>query len=214
MNYEEKYKEALERARVWRDESGMPKNKKGILDDIFPELAESEDEKIRKDIIHLVIKSQEQGGYALHKDEAKEMLAWLEKQKQDEPVDYNNANIQQEDWAENTGYTDEEIIRAIEGTSVLDMIDDKHAEWSEEEEEMLSLIFTCIDDYYRRGLITKKQETAIKDWLKSLKPQNRWKPSDRQMQALEYHLHSTYNNSWQWEETKKLYNDLKKLRGE
>ena len=41
---------------------------------------ESEDEKIRKKLIHLVNKSNEYGGYALHKWEADEMLAWLEKQ--------------------------------------------------------------------------------------------------------------------------------------
>ena len=53
MDYEEKYKTALERARIWKDKSGMPKDKQGILDDIFPELAESEseDERIRKELI-------------------------------------------------------------------------------------------------------------------------------------------------------------------
>lgn len=51
MDYEEKYKTALERARIWKDKSGMPKDKQGILDDIFPELAESEDERIRKAIL-------------------------------------------------------------------------------------------------------------------------------------------------------------------
>lgn len=50
------------------------------IDEIFPELAESVDECIRKSIIHLVKKSNEQGGYALHKDEADKMIAWLEKQ--------------------------------------------------------------------------------------------------------------------------------------
>ena len=36
--YERLYKEALERARIWKEKSGMPKDKQGILDDIFPEL--------------------------------------------------------------------------------------------------------------------------------------------------------------------------------
>lgn len=48
--------------------------------DIFSELKESENERVRKSIIHLVKKSQEQGGYALHKDEADKMLIWLEEQ--------------------------------------------------------------------------------------------------------------------------------------
>ena len=44
------YDEALERARIWKDKSGMPADKQGILDDIFPELAGSEDEQIRKEL--------------------------------------------------------------------------------------------------------------------------------------------------------------------
>jgi hypothetical protein len=75
MDYEQKYKEALERARIWKEKSGMPKNKQGILDDIFPELSETEHERIRKRIIALV-NAHCQGMY---KDE---MLTWLEKQRE------------------------------------------------------------------------------------------------------------------------------------
>lgn len=49
--------------------------------ELFPELKENRDEEIRKKLINLVNKSNEQGGYALHKWEADEMLAWLEKLK-------------------------------------------------------------------------------------------------------------------------------------
>ncbi len=78
----ELYDEAIEKARIWKDKSGMPKDKQGILDDIFPELAESEDERIRQKLIHLVRKSYEYGGYSLHKDEADMMTDWIEKQEQ------------------------------------------------------------------------------------------------------------------------------------
>ena len=48
----------------------------------FPELKEeSEDEKTRKSLINLVTMSATQGEYALHKDEANNMVSWLEKQK-------------------------------------------------------------------------------------------------------------------------------------
>lgn len=57
------------------------KNVAFILETVFPELKEeSEDERIRNNIIHLIKKSYKQGGYALHKDESEKMLAWLEKQ--------------------------------------------------------------------------------------------------------------------------------------
>lgn len=59
---------------------------KDVIEDIFPELKKSEDDKVRKKLIHLVKKSYEQGGYALHKWEADEMLAWLEKQGKQETL--------------------------------------------------------------------------------------------------------------------------------
>lgn len=43
--YEQRYKEALERAKIWKEKSGMPKDKQGILDDIFPELKKIEHEE-------------------------------------------------------------------------------------------------------------------------------------------------------------------------
>lgn len=38
MDYKKKYEDALERARVWKEKSGMPVDRQGILDDIFPKL--------------------------------------------------------------------------------------------------------------------------------------------------------------------------------
>ena len=75
MDYEKKYKEALEKARVWKEKSGMPKNKQGILDDIFPELKESEDEKIRKALIRFHKSTIDIDGI-----KGDEIVAWLEKQ--------------------------------------------------------------------------------------------------------------------------------------
>ena len=75
MDYEKKYKEALERAKQF-SETPYLKDSKGIVEYIFPELAESEEERIRKNIIatiHLYY------GEPLE-EEAKEMIAWLEKQ--------------------------------------------------------------------------------------------------------------------------------------
>lgn len=89
MNYEKKYKEALEWARkVMQGKVGF------VLDEVlekFPELKESEDEKIRKKIIatiHLYY------GEPLE-DEAKEMIAWLENQdkcKIDYPQNHQDSN--------------------------------------------------------------------------------------------------------------------------
>lgn len=84
MTTEEKakaYDEAFKRAKaVWRFSSNSAEIMR--MEEIFPELAESEDEKIRKGIISLIEfglenKSAIAPGYNITKEEA---LAWLEKQ--------------------------------------------------------------------------------------------------------------------------------------
>ena len=80
MDYKNKYEQALERARIWKDKSGMSEDKQGILDDIFPELAESEDERIRKALMQNL---KERFGTKGNMGEGLDMpdvLAWLEKQ--------------------------------------------------------------------------------------------------------------------------------------
>lgn len=58
-------------------------------------------------------------------------------------------------------------------------------------------------------------------WLKSLRPQSRWKPSDEQMKALKYAIKRWENgqgvacpSSFKYYLITDLYNDLKKLKEE
>ena len=75
MNYEQLYKEALERARQVHT-TNVDENKKST-EYIFPELKESEDERIRKAIICYI-------GYGQHCGVSNiDMIAWLEKQGND-----------------------------------------------------------------------------------------------------------------------------------
>lgn len=78
MNYEKEKNDVLEMVKQMIADGQVAQE---VAEKYFPQLKESEDEKIRKSLIHLVEKSHEQGGYALHKDEADNMLAWLEKHK-------------------------------------------------------------------------------------------------------------------------------------
>jgi len=77
IDYEKKYKEALERAREFQ------KSKDGLCvltaESIFPELAESEDEKIRKRLIEFFKDWGETKSHCWGKSVNK-ILAWLEKQ--------------------------------------------------------------------------------------------------------------------------------------
>ena len=71
MDYEKKYKEALEMAKSLYKEADEPIRK--IYEGIFPELAESEDEKIRKEIISFIVTTPK-----AIQNHAK-WIAWLEK---------------------------------------------------------------------------------------------------------------------------------------
>jgi len=82
MDYEKKYKEALERAKFLK--KYLSPEFIRFVDELFPELQESEDEKIRKILINLV----ESNGTAcyinkIHKDK---IFAWLEKQGEQKPI--------------------------------------------------------------------------------------------------------------------------------
>ena len=86
MDYEKAYNEALERAKNLY--AGVHKGCKEVIDNIFPELCESEDERIRQKLVALV-----QWGSTFHSSgisgqDATEMQKWLEKQKEQKPMEW------------------------------------------------------------------------------------------------------------------------------
>ena len=80
------YDEAIERAKeIHNEHKAQPFN---IMLKIFPELKESEDEKIRKNII-IALKSQkdELGDfYKSHNTSESELVDWIEKQGEQKPI--------------------------------------------------------------------------------------------------------------------------------
>ena len=85
MDYEKKYKEALERAKEYLKEYYFEE----AVKEIFPELKEPEDEKERKALVEMV---RDRTGdelwedYNVHKEE---VLAWLEKQGEQKPIEWD-----------------------------------------------------------------------------------------------------------------------------
>ena len=78
-DYEQKYKEALERAKKFEDKYGGD-----YAGYIFPELAESEDERIRKWLYDYFSTIKEM--IWIHRDiTCEQILDWLEKQKEQKP---------------------------------------------------------------------------------------------------------------------------------
>ena len=80
--------------------------------------------------------------------------------------------------------------------------------WSEEDEKMFNTALDMIEWYSGKN---ESKSRAVSDWLKSLRPQSHWKPSEEQMEALK----DATDKQWDidgdalWH----LYQDLKKLIG-
>lgn len=88
--YEEKYKKALEKARELMD-----KGYDVLMPEIFPELNESEDEKIKREIVAYINELADLKNEKI----PTRWLDWLEKQGEQTQFDYEHANITQKDFA-------------------------------------------------------------------------------------------------------------------
>lgn len=240
MDYEKAYKEALERAKGVIEQNPLMEYLKKGIEYIFPELKESEDERIRKGIIrNLEYLADRAEGFV--KDELKERIAWLEKQGEQKPIISNNAlregithfgitQYQIDNWLKK--YVDvekqgEQKIKTPEESLGIDsdtynkIVDEcvygeQKPAWSEEDEKQARQIERIVHD----DGCSQKLQKQIADWFKSLKERCNWKPSDEQMEALEHFVRSIgesgyaspYDNN-----TKVLYSllsDLKKLKDE
>lgn len=164
--YEKKYKEALEWARkVMQGKVGF------VLDDVlekFPELKESEDERIRKRIIQAL------HGDVLEMSEIKEAVDWLEKRGE-----------QKSSWSEEDEYCRHQLIvfcencmvpdsGAIKCANWLKSLKDKvqpKQEWSEEDEAHLYSLITHLEQWIKKHPNTTGADVQGENiaWLKSLK---------------------------------------------
>ena len=82
MNYEQKYKQALERARDYHSKNYMLIN--SAIENIFPELKESEDERIRKELIEFLKLPHSR---FVGNREHEKWITWLEKQGEHKMLD-------------------------------------------------------------------------------------------------------------------------------
>lgn len=104
MDYKQKYKEALERAKDNYNAANSANinvdSFKNTLIHIFPELKEPEDERIRKALIS-ILKSDFENDTTIHDISVGDIIAWLEKQSKqssnilwhgvsEEPKDYTS----------------------------------------------------------------------------------------------------------------------------
>lgn len=95
MDYEEKYEQAMFRMNKWAEGSEIT-DPKEVAEFVFPELKENEDERIRKSLIEH-IKGITSWNYFLGISK-EQMLAWLEKQGEQKPIDKVEPKFHEGEW--------------------------------------------------------------------------------------------------------------------
>ena len=90
MDYKKAYEEALERANGIYNENPSSSTAKFVCGQIFPELKESEDERIRKEIINYLLNEQHNVKQLTPRtNEFEAWIAYLEKQKEKQPAEWS-----------------------------------------------------------------------------------------------------------------------------
>ena len=164
MDYEKKYNEALNDMRVIYP--NLKGDAKLAVEHAFPELRESEDERIRKGLVNFILYK---AGHLLDEETEHKFIAYLEKQKEQKPIE----------WSEE----DEMVRNAILGFLNPDKGGTKYSsnaelvEWSnwlkslrpswkpsEDEERLINTSISFLKDFADKGY-----ENAVEciDWLKS-----------------------------------------------
>lgn len=232
------YDEAIERAKKFIEENPLVQNLNTWIKETFPELRESEDkdEEIKKALITL-IQSCDKGCYTtISPSRIKEYTAWLEKQGEQKPTqeiepfeaehgkyyycikDYFCGGRKQASKGD--------VVQALRGLPIMGLKDAGeyflpvnsikcNSAWSEEDEKMLQGIWDeILANKHNAKECEWKTYDKFLDWLKSLKPQSQWKPSDAQMASITCAVRKMKESACYDSELVSLLNDLKRLKGE
>ena len=164
--YKEKYNEALAKARhYYLTGEGEPVD---FIKMIFPEFAESEDERIRKGLVRAVSETLE-GNKLFDTDVTREeALAWLEKQGEHKPTDEEMKELFRTEYEKGRADTIAEMQKFT---------------WSEEDNKWIESLIQTFEDGYLEGFNQLKSYGVI-SWLKSIKervqpqPKQEWSEED------------------------------------
>ena len=206
IDYKEKYEQALERAKYYHDRDNIQ-----FLENIFPELCESDDERIRKELISFV-----RGMLSCHdkpnaeRDEKYESwIAWLEKEcEKDKFLEKELECIK--GYREDAIKRLEELEKQSKDSPVLsDSSNIGKSVWSKEDDDNMIMIEDRLSDYFdyirEDSTLSKNQKKSLKEeiirnvnWLKSLKDRVQPQPKQEWCGGDEAHLHSLITHLEQW----------------
>jgi len=176
-----------------------------VLQQQFPELKESEDERIRKMLIEMMErwkKAAEDNNVKQDVKDASAAIAYLERQKEQKDYKKLYEEVVKSDWFK------ENYVGKSLGE------EQQPAEWSEEDEALIENVCTALKGYALHERKVDLDEHAhrleeMSERLKSIRPQPHWKPSEKQMDELRYALLPGYG--YDCDVLQGLYEDLKKL---
>ena len=169
LSIEEKakaYDEAIEKAKKVKDNPFAGYDGSDVISYLFPELQESENERIRKGLIGYFRAGKCENISSYHGISTNDILAWLEKQDEQKPA------------------------------------------WSEEDKCMLNNVIDTLKPLSQTTHSGYAINSMI-NWLKSIRPQTTWKPSDEQIIELR---HVISGCSYDIEPLVEIEEHLKKLR--
>lgn len=179
-DYKKKYDESLERARKIYNQTEFD-YEKGMMEEVFPELVESEDEKIRKELICFIETEIPQ---CAARDK---YIVWLKKQGEQKPTLDTEIpfNAKDSELIEATYFIPKGFHAEIIGDEVhIKQGEQEPVEWSAEDKSNMQEICKILDSSKKYFADCKEIMNYI-DWLKSLRPQSTWKPSKEQMKVLD-----------------------------
>ena len=174
------------------------------LENIFPDLKESDDEKIRKEIINYILYKAD----GVSEEQEHSWIAYLEKQKEQKPAEWSE---------EDEIYLQDALWCVKQASKVARGENDMGACWSAERwlKSLRPQPHTVsIKDATKFGNL--EYERGVKDGIQSEKSRQ-WKPSEEQMDALEHFIRSWGESGTMSPQNpilcaaESLYTDLQKL---
>ena len=212
MNYEQKYKEALSWMQSLYKWMGIAM--KEDAEHYFPELTESEDERIRKELLYW-LKSKD--GQTLPIDKYNAAIAWLEKQSEDARNDsqiWQIANNSAKTWEQSFAILN--AARKAYNKGKKDALKgQKPVEWKPIDTEYMDKLCEIIDEYDAETTT----KCCWKNWLKFLKervqlqPKQEWSEEDDKMfNSALWHVKNSCSNGSKNSGEFKVYNWLKSLK--
>ena len=215
-----------------------------LKEEMFPELKESEDERIRKALIRYFTLSDEHAYNEACGVSYRDIVAYLEKQGEQKPDDLKtkagnwyvcDMEVMNENmvtafhrneiyYCPKDGYLD--VRGALFEVGCLDVfrlatekeIPQTKQEWSEEDEKMLKRLCRIVHSQRVEKVITLKEESELGKWMDKWlnhNPQPHWKPSELQIEALAIAIRCGIKlGTWEEEALKDLIEQLKRLREE